>query len=319
MSSRIDEGTLQAGLRTHGYVGFIGMVAAGALLIEGNEFVSGWFTPIMWTFYILFVDALVYKLQNRSLLVNDRREFLILAVVSIANWWLFELYNAPRFWNSNLELWWHYHNIEPNLFVRRIGYDWAFATISPAMFETADLLRLTVFRRKTKWRAVGLSRTPLRIISAIGAALAILPLVVLSGWFAPLVWLSFILFFDPINALAGRPSILRDIGQGAWRRTISLLGGGALCGVLWEFWNYWAATKWTYTVPYFGGIRLFEMPVLGYLGFPPFAIECWATYVLIRGWALGSSSWEGSSVLPPEVSTAAVRNLEQSTTGSHAG
>ncbi len=53
--------------------------------------------------------------------------------------------------------------------------------------------------------------------------------------------------------------------------------------MLWEFWNYWAATKWTYTVPYLGDVKIFEMPILGYLGFPPFALECYAMYHAVRG------------------------------------
>ncbi len=41
-----------------------------------------------------------------------------------------------------------------------------------------------------------------------------------------------------------------------------------------------------YSVPYLGGVKLFEMPVLGYLGFPPFALECYAMYHWLRGgWA----------------------------------
>ena len=44
----------------------------------------------------------------------------------------------------------------------------------------------------------------------------------------------------------------------------------------------WAISKWTYTVPYFGNVKIFEMPVLGFLGFPPFAIECWAIYIFCR-------------------------------------
>src|SRR5260370_3598325 len=123
----------------HGYVGIAIMVAAEALLFGGNQFVGHWFTSIVWTGYILFVDALVYKLKGRSLLMSDRLEFLVIAVVSIGGWWLFEFYNAPRFWSSKLELWWHYHNLEPNLLLRLVGYDWAFATISPALFETAEL------------------------------------------------------------------------------------------------------------------------------------------------------------------------------------
>ena len=73
---------------------------------------------------------------------------------------------------------------------------------------------------------------------------------------------------------------------------------GGACGLLWEFWNYWAATKWTYTVPYLGGVKLFEMPVLGFLGFPPFAVECWAMYVFCRSLLTprpraGEKNWEG--------------------------
>src|SRR2546425_13153892 len=108
----------------HGYVGVAIILIAEFLLFGGNQFVGHWFTPIVWTGYILFIDALVYKLKGRSPLMSGRLEFLVVAIVSIACWWLFEFYNAPRFWNSNLELWWHYHNLEANLFLRRAGYDW---------------------------------------------------------------------------------------------------------------------------------------------------------------------------------------------------
>ena len=57
---------------------------------------------------------------------------------------------------------------------------------------------------------------------------------------------------------------------------------GLICGVLWEFWNYWASTKWEYDVPYLGHIKLFEMPVLGFLGFMPFAVESYAIYIFVR-------------------------------------
>src|SRR5438045_1669089 len=82
----------------YGYVGCLIMVGAEALLFAGNQFVGHWFTPIVWTGYILFVDALVYTLRSRSLLTTDRLEFLVIAIVSIGFWWLCEFYNAPRFW-----------------------------------------------------------------------------------------------------------------------------------------------------------------------------------------------------------------------------
>ncbi len=51
---------------------------------------------------------------------------------------------------------------------------------------------------------------------------------------------------------------------------------------MWEFWNYWAISKWEYDVPYWGHIKLFEMPVLGFLGFMPFIIESLAIYKFVR-------------------------------------
>jgi hypothetical protein len=225
--------------------------------------------------------------------MNDRLEFLVVAIISIGSWWLFEFYNAPRFWNSNLELWWHYHSLEPNLWVRRIGYDWAFATITPALLETAQLFRAVLLKRdRVRSPSVRQGNFPERpsltvgllprMLIAIGAVGVTIPLLYPNEWFAPIIWLSFILLIDPINALRGSPSIISDLARGNWNRLLALLASGFWCGFLWEFWNYWALSKWTYTVPYFGHIKIFEMPVLGFLGFPPFAVECWAIYILVR-------------------------------------
>jgi hypothetical protein len=278
--------------KLHGYAGLAIILAAETSLFTGNQLVGRWFTPIVWTGYILFVDALVFRIKSRSLLVNDRSEFLILAVVSVAGWWLFEFYNAPRFWQSDIELWWHYHNLEPNPWLRRAGYDWAFATITPALLETAELLEVTVFSKLTSRRPVNLTRRQLLVFAVFGGLAAIVPLIFISPWLVPLVWLSWIFLLDPVNGLRGQPSIAGDLATGNWRRVLSLLAGGGICGVLWEFWNYWAITKWTYTVPYLGRAKIFEMPVLGYLGFPPFAIECWAMYIFCRS-LLGQTNHEG--------------------------
>ena len=57
---------------------------------------------------------------------------------------------------------------------------------------------------------------------------------------------------------------------------------GFLCGMLWEFWNFWSRAKWHYTVPIMERLKIFEMPVPGYLGFPAFALECFTMYVFLR-------------------------------------
>jgi len=266
----------------YGYLGLASILGAEILLLSGNQFVGGWFTPIVWTGYILFIDALVFKFRGSSLITANRTEMVLIILISIGCWWLCEFYNAPRFWRSDLELWWHYHNLVPNPYLRRLGYDWAFATILPALFLTAQLFATTFFHNPKRSRPFSLPRPLLYAIITLGATGAVLPLTLPSIWFAPVIWLAFIFFLDPINYLRRWPSIVGDLENGRYGRLLSLLAAGGVCGVLWEFWNYWALSRWTYTVPYFGSFKIFEMPILGYLGFPPFAVECWAIYIFLR-------------------------------------
>ena len=264
------------------------MVLAEALLFAGNEFVGRWLTPIIWTGYVLFVDALVYRRKRRSLLVSNRLELLAIVCISIGSWWLFEFYNSPRFWQLNAaELWWHYQHLVPDPFLRCFGYNWAFATIFPALFETAELCaawRATQERlpERESMPARELSKPLLYALIILGAAGALVPFLIINVWLVPLVWVSLALLLDPLNALRGWPSLTGDIARRDWRRLITLALAGIICGVLWEFWNYWAISRWTYTVPYLGNVKIFEMPVLGYLGYPPFAWECWAIYIFCR-------------------------------------
>lgn len=277
-------------LPPHGYAGLLVILLAEVLLFAGNATVGRWFTPIVWTGYVLFIDALVFRARGQSLIKTNRLELLVVCVVSVAAWWLFEFYNSPRFWRTDLELWWRYHGLVENPYLRRVGYDWAFATIFPALFETAQLFRATIFRRPAREEPATraqVARTPPRallyLLVAAGAACALVPLFILNAWLVPLVWLGLALFFDPLNALRGWPSATVDLLAGRWRRPASLALAGIFCGALWEFWNYWAVSRWTYTVPYqLFGLKIFEMPVLGYLGYPPFAVECWAVYVFLR-------------------------------------
>ena len=111
------------------------------------------------------------------------------------------------------------------------------------------------------------------------------PVFVHSAYLAAPVWLGFILMIDPLNARAGDESILGDWYEGHTGRLVNLLIAGLICGLLWEFWNYWALAKWTYHLPFLGGwenVRYFEMPVIGLIGFIPFGIECWVMWQSMR-------------------------------------
>jgi hypothetical protein len=82
---------------------------------------------------------------------------------------------------------------------------------------------------------------------------------------------------------------LGDLRKGRPARLWNLVIAGLACGLIWEFWNYWAGTKWGYNVPILPDVKLFEMPIAGFGGFPPFAVECFTMYVAVRRWI-----WRGA-------------------------
>ena len=246
-----------------------------ALLVE--PFVS-WYYQWAWWSYILAVDALNRRLSGHSLLRDEPRRFLWLAGVSVALWTFFEALNF-RLGN------WYYVMDHPAPAVSWARGVVAFATVLPALYETEALLRhLGILRRVavSPWRW---SRAKTLACVLLGVACFALPL----AWpeiFFPLTWGSFILLLEPCNRRHAAASRLRELELGEAGPSLRWLLAGLVCGVLWETWNYWARVKWMYTVPGFESLKVFEMPLAGFLGFPPFALECVAIVAFLE--ALGS-------------------------------
>ena len=268
------------GLPVHTWLGLALLLISEVAMLARVEPFWTWHTPFAWTGYILFLDGIVYRLRGSSWLTDSRREFVFLCVVSIPLWVVFEGYNL-------LITNWSYVNLPENLFVRYFGFAWAFATVLPGIFQTAELLaavrgsRLPVPDSGPSTEDDRLSLVDYGSLG-IGAAMLVLPIVWPSPYLAAPVFLGFIFLLDPINARAHDQSLRRDIRRGTYGRVINLLVAGFICGGLWEFWNFWSRAKWIYTVPILGDIKIFEMPVLGYFGFPPFALECFTMYIFTR-------------------------------------
>ena len=250
------------------------MITAEILAISGVDWIARWFTPIMWTGYILFIDGLIRRRKGTSLLTTYPLEFVLLALISIPSWVFFEGYNVLL---KN----WTYIGLPDNMVERYIGYAWAFATISPGMFVTYELLE-SYLPGKNPVKSPRLGNGLFYTLTGFGLAAMIVPLIWPSTYMTPLVWLGATYFIDPINQRFGDRSFLSEFFTGKFRGTLIMFLAGLICGLLWECWNYWAATKWQYDVPYLGHIKLFEMPVLGFLGFMPFAVESYAMYIFIR-------------------------------------
>ena len=261
-------------LKIHGWLGLAIIGGSEVLLYFGLPFVQTFFTPLSWTGYILFIDSLNYRAKGTSLLLNRPREFIFLLPLSIGFWLVFEFYNL---YLQN----WHYVGLPEEIHWRLLGYAWAFATIWPAILETAEALEGWKGISRRRIPSLRVTRARLILAFAFGAFCLVLPLVVPLGWahfLAAPVWLGFIFLLDPLNYRLGRNSLFQDLERGDPRVLYSLLLSGMICGFLWEFWNYWAGARWYYTLPILGEVKIFEMPILGYLGFPPFAVECYVLY-----------------------------------------
>jgi hypothetical protein len=251
------------------------LVAGELLVAAGNRWVATYFTPLMWTGYIVLADALLAARAGASPLTARRVELALAAAISIVSWYLFEGVNLLL---GN----WSYVNLPDATAARWLGYAWSYATITPGIFVTAALIDTALGPRLRGRRPLRLGPGVERAFFWIGLALLVIVLLVPSPWLAPLPWISVLLWFEGMNDRLGVGSFGRMLRAGDYGLFVSLLAAGAVCGILWEAWNYQALTRWHYHVPYLPGVKLFEMPALGYLGFPPFALECFLLYRFIR-------------------------------------
>ena len=267
-------------MKPYGWFGLLLLITSEYCLLHKIEPFTTWFYCFAWWSYILLADNLLLKLRGKSLLTSRRREFWGMLPISVFIWLLFEVYNfSLRNWSYNVA--------PPELWLRWLSYAAAFATVLPGIFITSDLVE-PLFGRTSGPAASecepsrpGKQPGPSTLFLALGLAMTVAPLI-WPRYFFPAVWLGPIFLLDPLLEKAGIRSLSSSIFSGDRRRVWSLMLGGFLCGLMWEFWNYWAGSKWTYTVPFFGKWKLFEMPALGFFGFPPFALECWILYHWIR-------------------------------------
>ena len=261
----------------HGWLGLALVAIFWPLdwLASGQRTVWAFFP--LWMGYILSIDALVLHRKGTSLLFRSRRKFAGLFLISVLCWWLFEALN-------NRTQNWHYlgvDNIGPFLYIILASIN--FSIVIPAVFEAAELA--------ATFRFIGLARPGLVLRGDRRTTLAFF----LAGWitlglmldwpkyFFPFQWLSVFFILEPINVWLGNRSLASWTGKGDWRQVYSLWVGVLMTGFFWEMWNFFAWPKWIYTVPGVNSLHIFEMPLLGYGGYMPFALELFSLYHLVMG------------------------------------
>jgi uncharacterized protein DUF4332 len=261
--------------------GILIFAAGTAGLVLLVEPVPTWYYHLAWGSYILVADDLNRRLSGRSLLRDRPRQLGWLAATSVAWWTVFEAINL-RLGN------WYYVMDPASRALRWTGGVIAFATVLPGIVETLEVVENLGWVRSVRVAPLRWSRAKEASCLVLGAACFALPLI-WPDFFFPLTWGSFVFLLEPWNRRHARRSFLRDLEAGEAGPFCRTLLAGLVCGLLWETWNFWARTRWIYTVPVFEELKLFEMPLLGFLGFPPFAVECLVVLRFLDGWSVRRS------------------------------
>ncbi|HXF85747.1 MAG TPA: hypothetical protein VNK49_10215 [Anaerolineales bacterium] len=275
----------------HGWLG---------LLLAGLFWILNWTLPgprthwgffPMWLGYCLTVDALVYWRTGTSLLTRGWRKYIGLFILSSPVWWLFELLNLRT---QN----WTYLGVEHFSPLQYAFWTTlSFTTVMPAVFGSAELIASFHFiRRFTQGPVIGTDKRKIFLFFIIGWLMLAL-LLTFPQIFFPFIWLSLYFIVEPVNVWLGYRSLVDWTKQGDWRPVLSLWLGVLLTAFFWEMWNYFSYPKWVYYLPWGDWFPLFEMPLLGYLGYLPFALELFALYHFMTG-LLGRKSDDYLRLLP---------------------
>ena len=216
--------------------------------------------PIVWWGLLPIVDAYNARRRGLSLWRGRARQFLLITIpISVLFWLLFEALNlaAPQ---------WRYKGGIDNLHAQVFFGFIAFATVIPIMVEAYWLVggpfclpeRFAAAVRKWRWAAI-----------TIGLILITAPFFNHVFWFNQGMWSAPGLMLLPF---AKCPPCRQTR-----RFAIAIVASGLIAGFFWEMLNYWSRTHWEYLIlP--ASPHLFQMPLLGYTGFIPFALTSMVVY-----------------------------------------
>jgi hypothetical protein len=190
---------------------------------------------------------------------------------------------------------WYYVFVPASRPLRWAGTFVAFATVLPAIFlahRWMATLGLAEGWRRPSFRVRGRHYAICLVLGTVFVAASLRwPLA-----FFPLIWGASTLLLEPFNhSRDPDSSLLGDLARGSWTRIARLLAGGAGIGLLWEGFNRLAGARWIYTVPGLEQLKLFEMPLPGFLGFPVFALDCFVIYHALVHLGVALPGWGGKA------------------------
>jgi len=261
----------------HGWLGLALVAVFWVLNWTLNGLRTHWGFFPLWLGYCLTIDGLVFWRTGTSLLMRNWRKYIGLFIISAPAWWIFEILNLRT---QN----WFYEGAE---FFTPLQFGLlttlSFTTVIPAVFGSAEFFASFGFLKRIRRGPVVATD---KLTTSIFFVTGWLMLVLMLAWpriFFPFVWISLYFILETLNIWMGNRSLAEWTARGDWRPVIALWLGVLLTAFFWEMWNFFSYPKWIYNVPWGNWLHIFEMPLLGYGGYLPFALELYALYHMVVG------------------------------------
>ncbi len=275
----------------HGWIGLLLLSVFWVLNWSLDGLRTHWSFFPLWLGYALTIDALTYMRKGNSLFTRNIKAYALLFFVSVPSWWLFEAFNeGAQYWTYT----------QREAFSDVEYFFWAslsFSTVVPAMFGTAEWIgTFRWLQHLVKGPRIGRSRW-IRVAMFVLGVVLLVCVLLFPAYSMAFIWMSLYFILDPLNYWLGNRTLLQNTAYRDWREVIALWTASLLCGFLWEMWNYYSSPQWLYTLPYVDFWHVFEMPLLGYLGYLPFSLELFALFHLFVS---GKSRWQYYVQILPE-------------------
>jgi len=228
-----------------------------------------------WAPYLWVLDRFLLFRKGQSyfwggLKKAKLKQILWFFAASTSFWLVFEVINF-RLKN------WFYIGLPNNIWIRWPGYALSYATVLPGILFLSEIIETYLPKSNPTPELLYSEMVGERWSLVAGMGMFLL----FIAWpkvFFPLVWGSLFFILEPAVQFFGGHSLLQDWRAGRWEKTVSLLLAGLICGIFWEACNFGAGAKWQYNIPLAGFLKVFEMPLLGFIGFPVFALELFVMY-----------------------------------------
>ncbi len=236
---------------------------------------------------ILVIDGFVYRRNHKkSILSLYAGLSLILAFASAISWLFFEYLNF--YVGEN----WYYPLANQ---MSKVSFNiYAFvgaATLAPTIFEVYTLLNTfpKLKNRYTKGFSISL-KSPMINLLLYFSILLLFFLAFFPNLLFPYLWVGPLLILSLLLLRYKIPNPFSQIKEGNWSPLLLMALAGFIMGLLWEGNNFLSAQHhpflsyvpgyWIYNIAYVNVVHIFEMPILGLMGYLPYGLNNWIWWII---------------------------------------